>query len=121
MRDWSTDAYQTAVQAAKADPLTRRRWAGQNEWDAEHMCTESPRFTAAQDEELRRCCREARVTRYTLIGHLLRAWMAAWKNSQPYPDLTDAVKPDAENPPQSNTEGTSTEGSSRDHSFSGGA
>ena len=79
MRDWSIDAYQTAMQAAKADSITRRRWAGQNEWDAENMRTESTRFTADRDAELRRCCREAGITRYTLIGYMLRTWMAAWQ------------------------------------------
>ena len=121
MRDWKEAAQQVSISAAEADSLARRRWAGQNEWDAEHMCTESTRFTAAQDEELRRCCREARVTKYTLIGHLLRAWMAAWKGDPPRPDFPDTVKPDPENPPQSNTEGINTEGSNTKPFFSGGA
>ena len=121
MRDWSIDAYQTAMQAAKADSLTRRRWAGQNEWDAEHMCTESTRFTADRDAELRRCCREAGITRYTLIGYMLRTWMAAWKGDPPRPDFPDTVKPDPENPPQSNTERSKKEGSNTDPSSFGRA
>ena len=117
MRDWTVDAYRAATQAAGEDYLTRRRWAGQNEWDAEHMRTESTRFTVDQDEELRRCCREARVTKYTLIGYLLRTWMAAWKSGAPRPDFPDTVRPDAEDPPQSNTERIKKEGVSTESSF----
>ena len=76
---WSKCAYQVAMKAAVEEPAARRRWDGQNLWDYENMRTESTRFTAAQDEELRRCCAEARVTRYTLISYLLQTWIAAWK------------------------------------------
>lgn len=76
---WSRHAYLSAMDAAKQPPRTRRRWAGQSEYDAEHMVTESTRFTVAQDAALRRCCREAGISRYTLINYLLRAWMAAWE------------------------------------------
>lgn len=76
---WSTAAYETAVQAAKEDSQARRRWSGQNEWDANNMRTESTRFTRTLDEDLRQYCREAGVTRYTLISYLLRVWMAAWR------------------------------------------
>jgi len=79
---WSEQAYQTAVAAGQASSAERRRWEGQNEWDAENMCTESTRFTVDRDEELRQCCREANITRYTLINYLLRTWMAAWKHYQ---------------------------------------
>lgn len=78
---WSTAAYEVAVAAGKEQKAARRRWDGQNLWDAENMCTESTRFTVEQDEDLRRCCEEAGVTRYTLINYLLRTWMAAWKVS----------------------------------------
>ena len=78
---WADIAYRLGMEAAQEGPERRRRWAGQNEWDAEHMRTESTRFTADQDEELRRCCREAGVTRYTLISYLLQVWMAAWRSS----------------------------------------
>lgn len=71
-------AWPIAVDAARDGPMARRRWAGQNDYDADNMRTESTRFTAAQDLDLRQCCREARVTRYTLINYLLRSWMAAW-------------------------------------------
>lgn len=121
MRDWSIDAYQTAMQAAKADSLTRRRWAGQNEWDAENMRTESTRFTADRDAELRRCCREAGITRYTLIGYMLRTWMAAWQQREPYPDFPDVERPDAETCAQSNTERSKKEGSNTDPSSFGRA
>lgn len=76
---WSAAAYKVAVEAGKADEWTRRRWAAKNRWDAEHMCTESTRFTVKLDQELRRCCKEAGVTRYTLISYLLQTWMAAWE------------------------------------------
>lgn len=76
--DWSIPAYETAVQAAKADYPARRRWALQNEWDAENMCTESCRFPVDLHENLIRCCKEAGITRYSLIAYLLRTWMAAW-------------------------------------------
>ena len=68
-----------AVGAARDGPVARRRWGRQNEYDADHMHTESTRFTMEQDQRLRRYCREARVTRYTLISYLLRTWMAAWE------------------------------------------
>ena len=76
---WADIAYRLGLEAAQEGPERRRRWARQNEWDAEHMHTESTRFTTAQDEQLRRCCREAGVTRYTLISYLLQTWMAAWQ------------------------------------------
>nr|WP_325298643.1 hypothetical protein [uncultured Dysosmobacter sp.] len=76
---WSTAAYKTAVEAAREERPARRRWDGQNEWDADNMRTESTRFTRALDEKLRQCCKEAGVTRYTLINYLLRVWMAAWE------------------------------------------
>ncbi len=76
---WSDLAYQGAAEAGTAGPQERRRWYAQNEWDAEHMRTESTRFPLDLDTELRQCCREAHVTRYTLINYLLRAWMTAWK------------------------------------------
>lgn len=72
-------AYTAAVDAGKADSPTRKRWAGQNDYDHDNMRTEATRFTAAQDAQLRRCCEEAGVTRYTLINYLLRTWMAAWE------------------------------------------
>lgn len=77
-KDWKIPAYEAAVEAAKEGQPGRRRWASQNEWDAENMRTESTRFPLDRDRLLRQYCREARVTRYTLIGYLLRAWMAAW-------------------------------------------
>lgn len=76
---WSDLAYQVAVEAGKEGLKERRRWYAQNEWDAEHMRTESTRFPLDLDTQLRQCCREAHVTRYTLINYLLRAWMAAWR------------------------------------------
>ena len=41
---WSGIAYQVAAEAGKAGPKERRRWYAQNEWDAEHMRTESTAF-----------------------------------------------------------------------------
>lgn len=79
MKDWTIQAYQTAAAAAKEDYHARRRWAGQNAYDADNMHTECTRFNAAMDARLRRCCKEARITRYALISYLLRAWMAAWE------------------------------------------
>ena len=76
---WSSTAYRVGVEAGKAEPEERRRWYLQNEYDADHMRSESTRFPAYLDEELRRYCLEAGVTRYTLIAYLLRAWMAAWQ------------------------------------------
>lgn len=91
---WSRIAWEIARDAARAEPSTRRRWAGQNEWDAEHMHTESTRFPRCWDEELRRCCREAGVTRYALISYLLRAWMAAWEvYSRSLPDADSTGHP----------------------------
>ena len=65
---WSSTAYRVGVEAGKAEPQERRRWYMQNEYDADHMRSESTRFTAEQD-------------------YLLRAWMAAW---QAYGRLLDA-------------------------------
>lgn len=76
---WAEQAYRVAAEAGKDGPAARRRWAGQEEYDADNMCTESTRFNRREDARLRRYCREARVTRYTLIGYLLRMWMAAWE------------------------------------------
>lgn len=76
---WSSTAYRVGTEAGKVVPKERRRWFMQNEYDADHMRSESTRFPAYLDEELRRYCLEAGVTRYTLIAYLLRAWMAAWQ------------------------------------------
>ena len=78
-RDWSRPAYEAAMEGAKELPFRRRRWAWQNEYDAQNMRTESTRFPLDEDIRLRQCCREAHVTRYTLINYLLRTWMAAWE------------------------------------------
>ena len=80
--NWIDQAYDAAVSAGKEGRAARRKWAGQNAYDQSYMRTESTRFTRDQDEELRRCCKEAGVTRYTLIAYLLRAWMAAWQTYQ---------------------------------------
>lgn len=74
--EWSTDAFLAAVGCAD-EPRPRKRWAGQNDWDAENMVTESTRFTVENDARLRRLCREAGVTRYYLISYMLHTWMAA--------------------------------------------
>lgn len=81
MRDyeWTEQARRVAAEAGKAGQAARRRWAGQNEYDAENMHTECTRFNNREDARLKRCCREARVTRYALIGYLLRCWMEAWE------------------------------------------
>ena len=71
-------AYRVAADAGKAKRLDRRRWL-KTQWERDNMRTESTRFTVEMDAELRRCCRQAGVTRYALIAYLLRAWMAAWK------------------------------------------
>ena len=73
--EWSVPAYEAAMEAASAPRYDRHRQA---EWDAENMVTESTRFTVAQDAELRRCCREAGISRYQLINYMLRLWMAGW-------------------------------------------
>ena len=75
---WSRIAHRAAVDAGRERRKERRRWM-KTEWDRENVRTESTRFTAEQDEELRQCCREAGVTRYALIAYLLRTWMAAWR------------------------------------------
>ena len=74
--EWSTDAFLTAIGLAE-NPKSRKRWPGQNDWDAENMVTESTRFTTENDQRLRRLCREAGVSRYHLISYMLHAWMAA--------------------------------------------
>lgn len=76
---WSGIAYQVGVEAGKVETKERRRWFLQDEYDADHMHTESTRFPTDLDEKLRRYYLEAGVTRYTLIAYLLRAWMAAWQ------------------------------------------
>ena len=67
---WADIAYKLGLEAAREGPERRRRWAGQNEWDAEHMHTESTRFTTAQDEQLRRC--SVLRARYLLYGSVNR-------------------------------------------------
>lgn len=74
--EWSTDAFLTAIGLAE-NPKSRKRWPGQNDWDAENMVTESTRFTIENDQRLRRLCREAGVSRYHLISYMLHTWMAA--------------------------------------------
>lgn len=79
MYEWTGPAYKVAAEAGKDGRAARRRWARQDEYDAENMHTECTRFNSVQDARLRRCCQEAGVTRYTLISYLLRMWMAAWE------------------------------------------
>lgn len=74
--EWSTDAFLAAIGVAD-EPRPRKRWPGQDAWDAENMVTESTRFTVENDARLRRLCREAGVTRYHLINYLLHTWIAA--------------------------------------------
>lgn len=73
----------TVIAANKEDVITtlrcRHRWAGQNEWNREHMKTQSCQLTADLDAELRRCCAEAGISRSQLIRFMLMEWMAAWK------------------------------------------
>ena len=76
---WSTPAWSAAMMAAGSTPDSRRKWAGQQKWDAENIRTESTRFPVDLDEKLRQYCREARVTRYYLINYMLRTWLAAWE------------------------------------------
>lgn len=78
-QEWKKIAYQVAENAGKEGGQTRRRWAGQNEYDADNMHTECTRFNNIQDKRLRRCCKEARITRYALIGYLLKVWMEEWE------------------------------------------
>ena len=81
--EWSVPAWCAAMDTARelvSDPVAaRRRWAGQTAWDADHMCTESTRYPRHLDARLRRCCKEAGISRYYLISYMLRAWMAAWE------------------------------------------
>ena len=76
---WSEPAYAAALAAAENGKEPRPRWSGQNGWDAENMVTESTRFPRDLDAQLRRCCREAHVTRYHLINYMLRLFIAAWE------------------------------------------
>lgn len=73
--DWTVPAYMAAIDGAQKLPYDRHRQAA---WDADNMVTESTRMTTAEDARLRRCCHEARVTRYTLINYMLRLFMASW-------------------------------------------
>lgn len=76
---WVLPAYQAGTNAAMPEGRKRMRWARQKEWDGDHIFTESTRLPADLDRKLRQYCREAGVTRYHLIGYMLRAWMAAWE------------------------------------------
>lgn len=76
---WKSRAYTAAMQAAEEEPSRRRRWRLQAQWDRRNLKTESTRFPRELDEQLRRCCKEAGVTRYALIAYMLRAWMSAWR------------------------------------------
>lgn len=75
--EWSVPAFMAAIYCAE-DPKPRRRWDGQDDWDADHMVTESTRFTIENDARLREICKQAGVTRYHLISYLLHTFMAAW-------------------------------------------
>ena len=71
------------IAANKEDVITtlrcRHRWAGQNEWNREHMKTQSCQLPAALADRLRRCCAEAGISRSQLIRFMLMAWMDAWE------------------------------------------
>lgn len=67
-------ALNAAFTAAAAPQKVRRR---QNDWDAANIRTESTRLPIAEDDRLRRLCARMHVTRYQLIGYMLRTWMDA--------------------------------------------
>ena len=73
----------TVIAANKEDVITslrcRHRWAGQNEWNREHMKTQSCQLPAVLDDRLRRCCAEAGISRSQLIRFMLMTWMDAWE------------------------------------------
>lgn len=79
MQDWKPAASMAAIEAAAAPRSERRRWAGQNEWDKDNMETVSTRVTKAAAERIKRACRQAGVTRYALVAHLLREWLETWE------------------------------------------
>lgn len=76
--EWSGPAWLTACAAASASQESRRRWAGQNAWDAENMETVSTRMPKEDAAQLRQYCQDAGINRYTLLNYMLRTWMAAW-------------------------------------------
>lgn len=77
--EWMEEAYQIAAEAGRKRPAMRERWVRQDQYDKDNMHTESTRFNKEQHARLRRCCREAQVTRYALISYLLRTWMAEYE------------------------------------------
>ena len=92
---WAGPAWAAGMDAAAmtAAPKTqRKRWAGQADWDAENMRTESTRFPADLDTKLREYCREAHVSRYYLINYMLRVWIAAWEGVRNDNDTGNAVR-----------------------------
>lgn len=72
-----THAYEAAVGAAKA--AARRRWRGQAAWDKDNMETVSCRLPRGEAARLRRCCKEAGLTRYELIAYMVSIFMAGWE------------------------------------------
>lgn len=76
---WSAPAWTAATIAAATPREERRRWSGQNGWDAEHMRTVSTRLPTEEAARLERYCREAGITRYQLLGYMIKTWMAGWE------------------------------------------
>lgn len=78
MEQRQINAYQAACtaafDAAAAPKKVRRR---QNDWDAANIRTESTRLPIAEDQRLRKLCKQMHITRYQLIGYMLRTWMDA--------------------------------------------
>lgn len=75
----SAPAWTAAMIAAATPREERRRWHGQNGWDSEHMRTVSTRLPTEEAARLERYCREAGITRYQLIGYMVKTWMAGWE------------------------------------------
>lgn len=77
-REWAGPAWMAACAAASTAREKRKRWPRQAAWDAEHLETVSTRLPIAEATRLRRYCKEAGISRYTLLNYMVRAWMAAW-------------------------------------------
>ena len=64
-------------------PAARKRWAGQNAWDAEHMTVISTKLDKDEAIELRRLCRQyRRSSPYRVLRTLARLWIDTMQQAE---------------------------------------
>ena len=64
-------------------PAARKRWAGQNAWDADNLAVISTKLGKNEAAEFRRLCRQYRRTSpYRVLGTLARLWIDAMQRAE---------------------------------------